>query len=139
MNDEKSDRESKILFEEREIDPKVSKAGTNAEPLTKDDKPRAGKRAKAKKVSSELLDPEELDVLRLRTGHLLAILVIIGVYGIYMVFMIFTTFFIEDAAESVRLSEFSLEIIRLLMPPLTFVLGFLFGARQHEPKSKAGE
>ena len=64
---------------------------------------------------------------RLNIGYVLAKIVLFGIFGIYAVASV--AMLINGDSDEVL--TFSLEIVRLLIPPLTFVLGFLFGSKQN--------
>jgi len=101
------------MMTEAEIDPKGSSA-------TK--KPSKRKST----IPNASLGDKNLDELRIKNGHTLAKTALLGILGIYVV----ASIGLMISGDHEGMASFSLEIVRLLIPPLTFILGFLFGTKQ---------
>jgi len=78
-------------------------------------------------------DTEEVSLERFRSGYRLVRIVLYVIAGVFLVGITHSMIMTWLSQPSVMdIKEFSLEVIRLLIPPLTFVLGFLFGAKEKE-------
>ncbi|MCL2396846.1 MAG: hypothetical protein FWC93_02150 [Defluviitaleaceae bacterium] len=78
-------------------------------------------------------DPEEISLERFRSGYRLVRLVVMVIAGVYfagVTYGLIMTWASHPATMDIK--EFSLEVVRLLIPPLTFILGFMFGANEKE-------
>jgi len=78
-------------------------------------------------------DTEEVSLERFRSGYNLVRTVFYVIGGVYITgitYGLIMAFVHQPSAMDIK--EFSLEVIRLLIPPLTFILGFMFGAKERE-------
>ena len=80
------------------------------------------------------METEEVSLERFRSGYRLVRTVVYVIGGVYLAGVTYSV--IMAAAwhqpSVMDIKEFSLEVIRLLIPPLTFILGFLFGANDKQ-------
>jgi len=78
-------------------------------------------------------ETEEVSLERFRSGYRLVRIVLYVIAGVYFIGMTYGMFMtLSSQPTEMDIKDFSLEVIRLLIPPLTFVLGFLFGAKEQE-------
>ena len=102
-----------------------------AETRTEAESPPDGKaltESKADVKISPSLGSTGINELRVKMGYRLAFCVILGILGVFFISSIL--FMIRGSDEGIR--DFSLEVIRLLIPPFTFIIGYLFGVKQQE-------
>jgi len=100
-----------------------------AEEIAEEAPPNEGKREVSIMTAkpSPKLPNDDLSTMRLKWGYQLARIIVVGIFGAYAVGVI--AILIQGPGE-LSLGNFTLEVIRLVVPPLTFVLGFIFGAKQ---------
>ena len=78
-------------------------------------------------------DTDEVALERFRSGYALVRTVIYIIGGVYLAGITYNVVMAYQNHPSLMdIKEFSLEVIRLLIPPLTFILGFMFGAKEKE-------
>jgi hypothetical protein len=83
-------------------------------------------KVRAMKRETPRLPAVSLDEKRVNMGFRLAVFIVAGIYFVYAIPVLILLFQGAD----VDYLEFSLEVIRMLIPPLTFIFGFLFGVKK---------
>ena len=80
---------------------------------------------------SPAIETDEVSLERFRSGYTLVRTVMYIIAGVYVAGITYSVIMaLVHQPSAMDIKEFSLEVIRLLIPPLTFILGFMFGAKE---------
>ncbi|MCL2234969.1 MAG: hypothetical protein FWB98_00825 [Defluviitaleaceae bacterium] len=88
------------------------------------------KREKGKARLTASLEGQNPDEQRRGMAYKLTIITLVGIFGIFI--LAWVAMFFADGGEVSVIGEFSLSVISLLIPLLTFIFGYLFGTKQKD-------